>query len=138
MIKEGQYCYSTDGDCYYGEFETYDEALKEALKFARREEIKIGQYDKPIQWEIDGELIFDQIAEHTEDQYACHFDEDIRDYMENPNREDVVKKIELAITEILASHPIDYAMVLEVRESPMPILDHENNISSEVNRKEAG
>ena len=86
-IKAKKYCFSWDGDYYYGEFDSEQEAINEA-RHERPDEkyLYIGTCTKPVlKWNSYEEEIIESIAENLRDEVgeaAENFEVDIQDELE--------------------------------------------------------
>ncbi|MDE7476689.1 MAG: hypothetical protein K2M91_01850 [Lachnospiraceae bacterium] len=68
MDSETRYCYSWDGERYFGDYATEEEALKDAKSEALHEEVYIGTCTEPeLRWHCIGETLIDQIEDNLYD-----------------------------------------------------------------------
>ena len=75
----GDYCYSFDGERYYGEFESEDEAIKAAKRDdPDRNNVYIGTATEPVlRWNSNEEQIIESIMDNLADdvgEWAENFD----------------------------------------------------------------
>ena len=112
----GKFCYSHNEDDYYGEFDTYDDAMTEALAFHDPQDIKIGCYGEMVEWEVDAENVLEMIAEETESQSLACFEEGVLQYVDLPEGSCLLDELKAAIMNVLKKYPIDYAPVYPVED----------------------